>query len=53
MRTSDRDRALDLREAIQHTCYYPEVVTDGVAGAIAGEDVVSFYVHHEPTFDRD
>ena len=53
MRTSDRDRALDLREAIQHTGYYPEVVTDGVAGAIAGEDVVSFYVHHEPTFDRD
>jgi len=53
MRTSDRDRALDLREAIQHTGYYPEVVNDGVAGAIAGEDVVSFYVHHEPTFDRD
>ena len=53
MRTSDRDRALDLREAIQHTGYYPEVVTDGVAGAVAGEDVMSFYVHHEPTFDRD
>src|SRR5215217_198371 len=53
MRTSDRDRGPDLREAIQHTGYYPEVVTDGVAGAIAGEDVVSFYVHHEPTFDRD
>ena len=53
MRTSDRDRALDLREAIHHTGYYPDVVADGVAGAVAGEGVVSFYVHHEPTFDRD
>ncbi len=51
MRTHDRDR--DLREAIHHTGYYPEVVADGVAGAVAGEDVVAFYVHHEPTFDRD
>ena len=53
MRTHDRDRALDLREAIHHTGYYPDVVADGVAGAVAGEGVVSFYVHHEPTFDRD
>ena len=53
MRTHDRDRALDLREAIHHTGYYPDVVADGVAGAVAGEEVVSFYVHHEPTFDRD
>jgi hypothetical protein len=51
MRT--HDRALDLREAIHRTGYYPDVVSDGVAGAVAGEDVVSFYVHHEPTFDRD
>ena len=53
MRTHDRDRALDLREAIHRTGYCPDVVTDGVAGAVAKEDVVSFYVHHEPTFDRD
>ncbi|MBF4770347.1 phosphodiesterase [Nocardioides agariphilus] len=53
MRTHDRDRTLDLREAIQRTGYYPEVVSDGVAGAVAGEHVVSYYVHHEPTFDRD
>ena len=53
MRTHDRDRALDLREAIHHTGYYPDVVADGVAGAVAGEEVVSFYLHHEPTFDRD
>ena len=53
MRIHDRDRALDLREAIHRTGYYPEVVADGVVGAVAGEDVVSFYVHHEPTFERD
>ena len=51
--TDDRDRTLELREAIDRTGYYPEVVGDGVAAAVAGEHVVSFYVHHEPTFERD
>ena len=51
--TDDADRTLELREAIDRTGYYPEVVADGVDAAIAGEDVVSFYVHHEPTFERD
>ncbi len=51
--TEDHDRTLDLRHAIDHTGYYPDVVADGVAGAVAGEQVVSFYVHHEPTFERD
>ena len=43
----------DLREAIDRTGYYPEVVSDSVLGAVAGEEVVSFFVHHEPTFDRE
>jgi hypothetical protein len=51
--TDDQDRTLELREAIEHTGYYPEVVRDGVQAAVAGEHVVSFYVHHEPTFERD
>ena len=51
--TDDHDRTLELREAIEHTGYYPEVVRDGVHAAVAGEQVVSFYVHHEPTFERD
>ena len=51
--TDDRDRTHDLREAIDRTGYYPEVVADGVAAAVAGEQVVSYFVHHEPTFDRD
>ncbi len=51
--TEERDRGRDLRTAIERTGYYPEVVADAVVGAVAGEQVVSFYVHHEPTFERD
>ena len=51
--SADTDRGAALRRAIERTGYYPEVVSDGVFGAVAGEDVVDFYVHHEPTFDRD
>src|SRR6188472_1673543 len=51
--TDDSDRARDLRRAIDHTGYYPEVVGTGVEAAVAGEHVASFYVHHEPTFDHD
>ena len=51
--TEERDRSRDLRTAIERTGYYPEVVAEAVAGAVAGEQVVSFYVHHEPTFERD
>jgi hypothetical protein len=51
--SEDHDRAVELRDAIDRTGYYPEVVADGVEGAVAGERVVSFFVHHEPTFDRD
>jgi hypothetical protein len=51
--TDERDRSRDLRSAIERTGYYPEVVADAVTGALAGEHVVSFYVHHEPTFERD
>ena len=51
--TDDSDPTLDLRHAIDRTGYYPEVVGDGVEAAVAGEQVVSFYVHHEPTFERD
>lgn len=49
----DQDRSTDLRRAIERTGYYPDVVADGVAGAVAGEPVSSYYVHHEPTFERE
>jgi hypothetical protein len=42
-----------LREAIVQCGYYPAVVTEAVEGALAGEPVVDFVLHHEPTFDRD
>jgi hypothetical protein len=51
--TDDRDQSLALRNAIHLTGYYPEVVADGVGSAVGGEQVVSYYVHHEPTFERD
>jgi len=47
------DAAADLRSAIEKTGHYPAVVTSSVFGAVAGESVISFLVHHEPTIDRD
>jgi hypothetical protein len=52
-KTSDTGPAGDLRRAIDHTGYYPEVVSDGVFSAVGGEEMLAFYLHHEPTFDRD
>lgn len=51
--TEHSDVQGELKAAIDRTGYYPEVVFDGVAAAVAGEEVVSFYVHHEPTIERD
>lgn len=42
-----------LQRAIELTGYYPEVVTASVRTAVAGEGIVSFLIHHEPTIDRD
>ena len=47
------DRYPDLRAAIENSGYYPDVVSDAVNAAVAGEEVVSYLVHHEPTIDRD
>ena len=52
-KTSDTGPVGDLRRAIDHTGYYPEVVSDGVFSAVGGEELVAYYLHHEPTFDRD
>lgn len=42
-----------LREAIEHSGYYPDLVSDALATAMAGEPLVSFLVNHEATFDRE
>ncbi|MET3960259.1 hypothetical protein ABIE44_000193 [Marmoricola sp. OAE513] len=47
------DQTGDLATAIEKSGYYPAVVRAGVDAAIAGETVVSYLVHHEPTIDRD
>jgi hypothetical protein len=52
---SDGATTLDggLRAAIEHAGYYPELVSETVETAVAGEAVQSWLVHHEATFDRD
>jgi hypothetical protein len=52
MSTRMSDRSHDLRTAIEQSGYYPDVVADAVGSALAGEPVVSFLVHHEPTIDE-
>ena len=47
------DQSADLDTAIERTGYYPAVVRSGVTSALAGEPVLSYLVHHEPTIDRD
>ena len=51
--TRDADVSHDLRKAIHRTGYYPEVVADGVFSAAGGEEDVSYFVHHETTFDHE
>src|SRR5689334_2349204 len=46
------DRTTDLRTAIEKSGYYPDVVAGAVESALAGEQVVSYLVHHEPTIDE-
>jgi hypothetical protein len=53
MRLTSEDSSAELGAAIEQTGYYPAVVRSGVMAAVAGERVVSFLVHHEPTIDRD
>jgi hypothetical protein len=47
------DAAAELWAAIDLTGYYPNIVSEAVSAAVAKERVVSFYVHHETTFERD
>ncbi len=43
----------DLRGAIDRAGYYPGLVADVVAVALAGEDATAHLVHQETTFDSD
>lgn len=45
--------ASNLRAEIAASGYYPELVADSMATALAGEEPVSYVIQHEATFDRD
>lgn len=47
------DLPAELRGEIERAGYYPAVVCDVVATAVAGEDVLTHLVHQETTFDTD
>jgi hypothetical protein len=47
------DASPELRDAIDRCGYYPDVVADSLAVAIAGEPIRAYVLQHEPTFDRD
>ena len=47
------ETSAELVAAIEKAGYYPAVVTAGVMDSVAGEEIVSFLVHHEPTIERD
>ena len=43
----------ELRGEIDRAGYYPDLVADTVSGALGGENVESFVVHQETTFDSE
>jgi hypothetical protein len=45
--------ASNLRAEIAASGYYPELVADTMATALAGEEPISYVIQHEATFDRD
>jgi hypothetical protein len=47
------DLTEDLFADIDKSGYFPAVVKASVTAALAGERVISFLVHHEPTIDHD
>jgi hypothetical protein len=51
--TGDATLAPRLRADIERSGYYPELVSDTLDTALAGEPVRSYVVHHEATFDHD
>jgi hypothetical protein len=42
-----------LRSEVEHAGYYPALVLDALDVTVAGEEVRSYLVHPETTFDRD
>ncbi len=53
MPDSPANQTRELRTALDRVGYYPAEVAAAVEDSLAGETVVSYVIHHEPTFDRD
>ncbi|RJK96274.1 DUF5998 family protein [Vallicoccus soli] len=51
--TTARGLPARLRADIERAGYYPALVVDATADAIAGEEVLAHLVHQETTFDGD
>ncbi|MEJ7629903.1 MAG: DUF5998 family protein [Nocardioidaceae bacterium] len=47
------NQSRELRTALDRVGYYPAEVAAAVEDSLAGESVISYVIHHEPTFDRD
>lgn len=47
------DRSEELFSHIDKSGYFPAVVKASMTASLAGERVVAFLVHHEPTIDHD
>lgn len=46
-------QAARLRRAVENSGYYPNLVLDSLATALGDEAMLSYFVHHEATFDRE
>lgn len=53
MPDSAANQTLQLRTALDRVGYYPAEVAAAVEDSLAGETVISYVIHHEPTFDRE
>ena len=51
--TDSHELPADLRSDLERAGYFPELVTDILDVAVAGEQVVAHLVHAETTFDSD
>ena len=49
--TESRATTDGLRAAIEHSGYYPGLVSDAVASALGSEPVTAYVVHHDAIFD--
>lgn len=47
------NQTVELWTALDRVGYYPAQVAGALEDALAGEDVITYVIHHEPTFDGD